>query len=108
MSEHVEQDVTTQTGVAAGGTISATVDTQGADRVHIIIDDGAGNSPAAYTYETDVVLNGNGDSQPGPTGGGSNSGHHEETAIPFEWTVTLTNDSGGAADYRLRVISIEE
>lgn len=111
MSEHVEQTVVTQTGLADAGTFTAEVDTSGADRLLVFVDDNAGGTPASYDYDIEVAYNdvASPDYMPRNSVTASTATHLAyENIAPFAWKFTFTNSSGGAADYRVRVVSIKE
>lgn len=110
MTEHIEQVVTNQTGVAASGTFQVNVDASGADRVAIFVDDGAGNAPASYDFDIEVSYNdvNSPTYMPRSSVTGSTATHHVYTDIaPFHWRITFTNSSGASADYRVRVITLD-
>jgi len=111
MSEHIEQNVVTETGLADAGTFQVNLDTSGADRVLVYVDDNAGNAPASYDLDIEVAYN---DVEtptymPRNSVTASTATHIAYTDVaPFSWRFTVTNASGGAADYRVRVISLED
>lgn len=111
MTEHIEQVVANQTAVAASGTFQVEVDASGADRVVVFVDDGAGNAPASYDFDIEVSYN-DVDSptyMPRSSVSSSTSTHYVYTDIaPFHWKFTFTNSSGASADYRVRVITLDE
>jgi hypothetical protein len=111
MAQHIDQEVVTQTGLAAGASFSITVNTDTADRIAIFVDDGAGNAPASYDYEIEVSYNegANPTYMPRSSVTGSTSTQHQFTGVaPFYWRITFTNSSGASNDYRARVIVQED
>lgn len=111
MSEHIDQEVVTQTGVADAGTFQVEVNTGTADRVLVFVDDNAGNAPSSYDYDIEVAYNDvdTPDYMPRNSVTASTATHHAFTDVsPFSWRFTFTNSSGASADYRVRVIVIEE
>lgn len=111
MSEHIDQEVVTQTGVADAGSFEVELGTGGADRVVVFVDDGAGNAPASYDMDIEVSYDNvtNPTYMPRNSVTSSTATHAVYTDVaPFNWRFTVTNSSGGAADYRVRVISIDE
>lgn len=111
MSEHVEQTVSTQAAVADAGSFQVEVDTSGADRLLLFVDDNAGNAPASYDLDVEVAYNDvpNPDWMPRSSVTSSTATHNVYTDIaPFRWRFTVTNSSGAAADYRVRAVSIDE
>jgi len=111
MSEYNEQVVTEQTGVADGGTFQAEVDTSKADRVLLYVDDGAGNAPASYNFDIEVAYNdvSSPTYMPRSSVTSSTATHHAYTDVaPFSWRFTFTNSSGASADYRVRVVSLQD
>jgi len=104
------QDIQTATGLASGGTLSASLDgLHEYDTVYVLVDDGAGGAPASYdlSYEASNTLGGSG-SMTVSTETGSTARYHTYDAVPFDGTFTLTNQSGASADYRVRVIAVDE
>lgn len=107
MSNHIDSEVTTQ-NIAGGSTVSLTVDTANAKNVYVFVDDGAGGSPASHDLLHEVRVSDSAGFMQESEATGSTSRFHKFDGIPFESQVTLTNQSGGAADYRLRVVSVRE
>lgn len=111
MSEHVDQNVVTQTGVADAGSFEVDLETAGADRVVVFVDDNAGNAPASYDLDIEVSFDNvtNPTYMPRNSVTASTATHSVYTDVaPFNWKFTVTNSSGASADYRVRVISIDE
>jgi len=110
MTEHIEQVVTNETGVADAGTFQVDVDASGADRVIVFVDDGAGGTPASYDYDIEVSYNDVQSPTYMPRSGvtSSTATHHAYTDIaPFHWRFTFENSSGASADFRVRVITLD-
>lgn len=113
----VDDQATSGTGLADDGTDSVTVETDGASTIYVFIDDdNTGGTVGDHAgYELTVEVQGDvGDSyrfQEYTTLGGD--GTDAETArswtidaIPSNMKFTLTNRSGGTADYAMRVVSL--
>ena len=100
------QDETTGTGVSNGGTVSASVETRHEDDVHILVDNGAGGAPASHDITVDVE-DGNGTAMQYDSKTGITARSHDYDAVSDKMVVTLTNQSGGAADFRVRIVADE-
>lgn len=102
--------------LADGESLSVSVGIGGADYVATIVGDGAGGAPPVYdirwqqrpsTRDDD----GNGewmatsDPSAAEATGTTATWWRDKTPTPSEWRATITNQSGGDATFRLRVIS---
>lgn len=104
-----KQTIQTGTGVADDGTVVATLsDLDKYDAVYVLVDDNAGGTPANYdlTYEVSNTAGGSTDML-AQSVSGATSRYHKFDALPFDGTFTLTNASGGSADYQLRVVAVD-
>jgi hypothetical protein len=111
MTQSIDQEVVTQTGLADTGTFTITVNADTADRIAVFVDDGAGNAPASYDYDIEVSYNDvdNPTYMPRSSVTSSTSTQHTFTDVfPFKWRITFTNSSGASNDYRVRVAVISE
>lgn len=111
MSDHVDQEVVTQTGLADAGSFQVEIESGGVDRISLFVDDNAGGTPASYDVDIEVAYNDvpNTTWMPRSSVTSSTATHNVYTDVaPFRWRFTFTNSSGAANDYRVRVISIDE
>lgn len=111
MAQATDNTVVTETGLADAGTFSLTVNAEQGDRIALFVDDGAGAAPASYDYDIEVSYEDvdNPTYMPRSSVTSSTSTHHVFTDIsPFNWRITFTNSSGGAADYRVRAVVISD
>lgn len=93
------------TGLADAGTVSVTIHTAHADELDVLVDDNAGGTPATYNLDVEVDIDGTGTWMPRDALTSLTAYHHDYSALGYAVRVTLTNNSGGAADFRLRVES---
>lgn len=113
----LDEQSTSGSSLADDGTDSVTVDTDGASRIYVFVDDdntgGTVGDHAGYelTIEVEGEVDGSTRFQEYTTLGGD--GTDAETArswtidaIPSRMKVTLTNRSGGTADHAIRVVSM--
>lgn len=115
MAKLVDSKTATGTNQSDNGSDSVTLTTRQADRIHIFVDDGADppSDHAGYELQIDVkVPEEVGHDMRYTTLGSDGS---PETArswdlegLPNEVTITLVNRSGGAADYALHAIAVED
>lgn len=116
-SASIDDQSTSGTGLADDGTDSVTVATGGANTVYVFVDDdntgGTVGDHAGYelTIEVEGDVDGTDRFQEYTSLGGD--GSDAETArswtldaIPSRMKITLTNRSGGTADYALRAVAL--
>jgi len=112
----IDDQSTSGTGLADDGTDSVTVDTDGASTVYVFVDDdntsGTVGDHAGYelTIEVEGDVGGTTRFQEYTTLGSDSSAETARSwtldAIPTKMKITLTNRSGGTADYALRAVSL--
>lgn len=97
--------------LAAGETTQLTLETQYADEVTILIDNGSGSAPSSYNLSVEVYSNAHGAwfELSSATESGSTAVSHEFTAPPPEIRVTVERPSGASssASYRAQVVAYE-
>ena len=103
MGQQYDQASDSSTGIAAGGTLGATeLKTGGqSDSMTVFVDDNAGGTPASHSLEVEVydeVLD-EWLTLESTTAGTSPSQSFD--AVGGRMRVTLTNESGAAADFRM-------
>lgn len=96
--------------LAAGGTLTASVNTSGqADSLYVLVDNTAGGAPAGYSIELEAHDESSDTYMTVSTEGSSASpvtaSSWTKPAVPDTIRCTLTNQSGASGDFRLRVIS---
>jgi len=106
----VAKDVATATGLADAGTVDVTgLDIpKDADRVYVLIDDNAGGVPAAY--DLSVTVDGDKLTESNLASKTKEAATDSSTEVaPFGgvYDVVVTNNSGGAADYRVQVVALK-
>ncbi|MWG36486.1 hypothetical protein [Halomarina oriensis] len=103
MLEHTETR-TTET-LAATDSTQLTADTENAETVHLMVDDGQGGQPATYDLLQEVYSPGESDWMPYAETTATQARSFTDGAVPHEWRITVTNTSGAQATYRLRLIA---
>lgn len=110
MTEATAVGTATSAGLANGGTFSVEVDADDADELNIYVDDNAGGAPASHDVDLEVEIDGAGTYMQGENvASASTAGFHSSNAAPAndKVRVTITNQSGGAADFRATVIAAD-
>lgn len=111
----VDDQSTSGSSQADDATDSVTVNTDGAAYLYIFVDDDAGTPADHSGYELTIEVKGNVDGterfqEYESIGGDGTSAETARSwrveAIPNDMKVTLTNRSGGAADYAMRVVAL--
>lgn len=103
----VQQDTQTVTDTAS---FSIEAETFDKDRVYVFVDDGAGGAPASHDFSVEYAKDNSGtdymewDSATGST----NKQNSQYPGIENQIKVTVTNQSGASADFRVRVITEDE
>lgn len=101
------QDVQTA-NVSASGTLSASVETTHATKVHVFVDNNAGGAPGTYDFDVEVDYDGAGSTMQLDNQSGIQTRHFKYDSVPNEISVTLTNTTSTAGDYRIRVVAVGE
>lgn len=105
MGEYYDEATTEQT-LAAGNSLSLSVDTTGRDSdVVVFVDNGTSGSNAATFDLVAEVDDGDGTMRQFGSDTGTTSLSFTDSAVPKSMTYTLTNQSGASATYRVRVVS---
>lgn len=112
MSNLNDENEQVDTGVASGGTTTQFElnTSDNGDDVTVYIDDNAGGAPADYTLSVERYSEAQGRWMDHAEGGvsvtGAGSPQREDfTAVPEKFRFQITNDSAGAADYRVNAVS---
>ena len=99
----------TEQSLGPGASFTLTVNTTNADRVVMLVDDGAGGAPAAYDLDQNVYSVAFDDWQQYGSSAGVTTQSWQDPAIPAEWRITLTNPSGTETfTYRVRLLAIKD
>lgn len=108
MGQEIDTNTAAQDSLANGNSISTTVDTDGhANEVIALVDDNGGSDPSSYDITFDVTAPDGTSMQVSQTTG-STARSHTESAVPDSMTVTVTNQSGAGANFRVVVVAYRQ